>query len=65
MSPNQSRRWKPWDRVALPTGDCGRVVCLGDGRALVWRGLGKGEHWYDLGDLGPTEPLQQELFNAN
>lgn len=57
-------RWKLWDRVALPAGERGRVVYLGDGRALVWHGFRKGESWYDLAELRLPEPEQQELFDA-
>lgn len=38
------------------------MVCLGDGRALVWHGLGQGEVWYPLTDLQGRAPVQQELF---
>ena len=36
-------RWQLWDRVVVPDGRRGRVVCFLEARALVWYGFGNGE----------------------
>jgi len=58
-------RWQLWDRVVVPDGRRGRVVCFLEARALVWYGFGNGESWCDLSELRPPGAVQQELFDAH
>lgn len=53
---------KLWDRVVVPDGRGGRVVCLSGGRACVWHGSKKGETWWPASELMPAQPRQMELF---